>query len=64
MTKQEAITAMQEGKKITNHLFSDNEFIYYKNGKIHDENNYNIDSEFWVWRKDSVWHEGWSIYEA
>lgn len=64
MTKQEAIAAMLEGKKITHYYFSKDEFIYLKNGKIHDEKGYNIDSEFWMWRHSKDWQTDWSIYES
>jgi len=63
MTKQEAIEAMQQGKKVTHYLFTDEEFIYMKNGEIHDENGYNLQSEFWMWRHSKEWLTGWSIYE-
>lgn len=62
MTKEEANTAMLQGKKITHIYFSDNEFIYLKNGQIHDENDYNIDIEFWIWRADIAWDNDWYLY--
>ena len=40
MTKDEAIVQMKNGNKVKHYLFSDDEFIYMKDGSIYDENNY------------------------
>lgn len=63
LTKEEAIEALEKGKKLTHNLFSDDEFIYLKNGDIHDENGYNIQSEFWKWRTAEAFLTDWSIVE-
>lgn len=63
MTKKEAIAAMQEGKKVMHRFFLNDEFIYLKNGKIHDERDYNINSEFWFLRQDANWQIDWIIRE-
>lgn len=61
MTKQEAKIALQAGCILTHSYFTDDEFIYLKDGKIHDENGYNIDAEFWALRWDEAWQTGWEI---
>lgn len=58
-------------QKITHRLFGSNEYIYGKNGKVYDENNYLF--EDWTsegvgkhdgvrMRVDGPWEAGWSIY--
>lgn len=61
MTKQEAKIALAAGCILTHSYFTDDEFIYLKDGKIHDEKGYNIDSEFWALRWDEAWQTGWEI---
>ena len=62
MTKKEALKAMGQGKKVTHHLFSNEEFIYMVGLNIFDEKDY-IMRDFWRYRTGDVWSEGWSIYE-
>ena len=61
MTKEDAIIAMHKGEKVTHRFFSEGEYIYMKDGKIHDEKDYNIDSEFWQHRNKPEWEIDWSI---
>ena len=63
MSKAEAIQAMHNGKKVTHYNFSDNEFIYMKDGEIYDENGYSMHGEFWKWRQGECWEKDWSLYE-
>ncbi len=64
MTKQQAIQAMQEGKKITHICFQPNEWMTMKNNQIVLEDGYCCDEyEFWLYRKQEIWNDGYSIYE-
>ena len=71
MNKIEAIEAMKQGHKVTHEWFSNDEYIYMKNGEIYDENDYKMSCigannqliTFWTDRTHSSWIEGgWSIY--
>lgn len=62
MTKEAAIQAMDEGLKVTHRFFSPDEFIYKKNGEIHDEKNINMDSKFWELRSGYNWLNDWELY--
>ena len=64
MTKDEAIQAMKKGFKVTHQYFSSDEFIYMENGRIHDENGYDLDDEFWQWRQEDYWLTGWDLYHT
>ena len=69
MTKNEAILQMQNGHRVTHYLFSDDEYIYMKDGHIHDENNYLLECkdskgnkiDFWTDRQDDSWNDGWIV---
>lgn len=63
MSKAEAIQQMQQGHKVSHINFSDDEFIYLKNGEIHDEQNLNINSEFWSIRATPEWNSGWFLFQ-
>lgn len=61
MNKTEAKIMLNAGCILTHSSFSDDEFIYLKNGEIHDENGYNLNSEFWAIRFEECWNSGWEI---
>lgn len=69
MTKQEAILMMENGNKVKHYLFESEEYIYMKNGKIHDENDYLLEVrdannrliDFWSDRTGEVWEDGWIL---
>lgn len=63
MSKEEAIQLLKEGAKVTHDYFLDHEYIYLSDGKIHDENGYNIDTEFWKYRHQAYWQIGWKVFE-
>lgn len=63
MFKSEAIGHMQNGKKITHRLFSDEEYITMKDDQIVDENGYKFDpDEFWEERTGEHFQDGWELY--
>lgn len=63
LTKEQAIQAMRSGLLVTHDYFTDNEFIGMKGEYIIDENNYQLDwDDFWRYRKDEVWDNGWWLY--
>jgi hypothetical protein len=65
MTKEEAIQAMKEGKRVTHHWFSPTEWMEgfgrkdyrFEDGVVCSYN------EFWRWRDDASWEDGWSVFE-
>ena len=63
MTKEEAIKAMSEGKKVTHWCFSINEWMTMKDGMIALEDGVVCPpKEFWQWRTDTVWNDGYEIF--
>lgn len=65
MTKQEAIHAMSEGKKVTHYFFTPEEWVTCKGNKMLTEEGYEHDPyEFWSWRKGADWNEGWELYHV
>ena len=63
MNKQEAILAMQEGKKVTHRYFSPNEWMAMKDGMIVLEDGVICPpEEFWQWRTDAVWNDGYELF--
>ena len=61
MTKQEAITAMQSGKKVSHDYFGDNEWVTIKDGKIYSEDGVEH-HEFWDIRFQKYWDDNWSVF--
>lgn len=62
MTKQEAIAAMQEGKKVRHYNFSIEEWMTMEGDDIKLEDNVVCDAmEFWRWRSGPAWQDGYSI---
>ena len=65
MNKEEAIKAMQEGKKITHTSFTDEEWMTMKDGKILTEEGYlHPWVDFWYWRQEPIWEKNYSLYLA
>ena len=63
MNKQEAILAMQEGKKVVHRYFSPNEWMTMKEGMIVLEDGVICPpKEFWQWRIDPVWNDGYELF--
>jgi len=63
MTKEQAIQLMCDGNKITHRYFSPDEWVTMVGDKIHLEDGVVCDpEEFWKWRKDKMWDDGWSIF--
>ena len=62
MTKLEAIAAMKAGRKVRHESFTEDEWITLSgmNYKFEDESICSI-KEFWLYRKNSRWQDGWSI---
>ena len=66
MTKEEAIQAMKEGKKVTHRFFTDDEFVRQPKPEI-DEYEFEdgvVTSNilFWHFRKEEYWNDGWEIF--
>lgn len=64
MTRQEAIAAMREGKKVRHLYFSEEEWITMENGEIVTEEGYSANAdEFWYYRRHENFNDNWSIVE-
>lgn len=63
MTKEEAIKAMSEGKKVRHRYFSKDEWVTINSdGNYLFEDGYSASPElFWFDRQDSYWDNGWEI---
>lgn len=63
MTKEEAIKAMSEGKKVTHRHFLDSEWITMNGNWFLFEDGVTCSQyEFWKWREDESWKDGWEIF--
>lgn len=64
MTKEEAISEMKKGKMITHKYFGQDEWATMgTNGQIILEDGVECHpSEFWRWRTDTCWNEGWEFF--
>lgn len=61
MTKQEAIWAMEEGKKVTHRYFSSDEWISLVDRRIISEDGVRHDS-FWELHTDAAYETDWEIF--
>lgn len=65
MTKQDAIKAMREGKKVTHMWFSPGEWMTMEGNSILLEDGVKCsENEFWHWRKDDTWNDGYAFYNG
>ena len=64
MTKQEAIQLMREGIKVKHRFFIDDEWVIMEDSVTIINQDYQAFStfEFWRYRTQVEWEEGWSIY--
>lgn len=65
LTRDEALTALIDGHKVTHQSFTDDEFIRMEEGIIYDENGYNMGTvceEFMNIRRGGNWETGWRVY--
>lgn len=63
MERQEAITAMKKGVKITHDAFSDNGWMSMRGNKIITEEGYSHSAiEFWSYRQGEMWDKGYSTF--
>ena len=63
MNKQEAILAMQEGKKVTHRYLYPNKWMAIMDGMIVLEKGF-VDrtEDFWRWRTDPAWNDGYELF--
>ena len=65
MTKQEALTAMEEGKKVTHSYFGQYEYMYLENNKYKFEDGIIVLPErFWKLRQGEGWEKGWRLWDG
>ena len=63
MTRQEAIKAMREGKKVTHRWFSPEEWATQEHGLIVLEDGVKCSpSLFWLDRRTSDWDNDWELW--
>lgn len=63
MTKSEAIDAMKRGEKVTHRFFTPDEWMTIDNNEILLEDGVKCSiEEFFHFRKDQYWDDGWSLY--
>jgi hypothetical protein len=64
MTKNEAIQAMREGKKVRHYYFSKDEWMTLTSGGMYllEDGVVCSPSEFWRWRTEKSWDTDWEIY--
>lgn len=63
MTKSEAIDAMKRGEKVTHRFFTPDEWMTIDNNEILLEDGVKCSiEEFFHFRKDQYWYDGWSLY--
>ena len=63
MSKEEAIQAMKEGKKVTLRFFSSDEWMTIENGFLLLEDCVRISLEdFFNFRSDRLWDNGYELY--
>jgi len=62
MTIEEAKQALKKGEAITHNYFTNDEFVYMKNGNLLDESDYILNWDlFWRDRDNELFFDGWSI---
>lgn len=62
MTKEQAISEMQKGNKITHELFLDYEYLHMENGIVKTEDGVEVGEEFWNLRTTRSWAGKWCLY--
>lgn len=60
LSKEEAITAMSEGRKLSHKYFTADEHICMKDGEVIDEKGI-IMTDFWKYRTAKVFDDNWKI---
>ena len=67
MTKQEAIELMKKGERLSHYGFTPDEWIESNS----DGSIYTLEdgvkctfTEFWIWRKDVLWLNGWNLVKS
>lgn len=63
LTREQALAAMMQGKKVTHTSFTDDEYLCIVDGVMLDENGYHF-IEGWQGRNMDPWLTGWGIYIA
>lgn len=66
MTKDEAISQMKAGNKLTHRWFGDEEWIKSDRAGmilILEDGVECSPNEFWKWRTDPAWETGWEIFK-
>ncbi|RTK96452.1 MAG: hypothetical protein EKK64_04000 [Neisseriaceae bacterium] len=65
MDREEAKTAIKEGKKLTHDYFMEGEFVMkdIEDGMVIFEDGIRqVECAFWAFRSGEHWNEGWQIF--
>lgn len=62
ITKEQAIKAMQQGRRVSHHFFAKGEWMAMVGNEILLEDGVKCSQqEFWQWRKGAEWEDGYCI---
>ena len=65
MSKDDLLSFMQKGNKVTHRHFSDDEWMTFDNGKLLFEDGVRCGwTEFWKYRKKIGMEKGWTEYRS
>jgi len=64
MTKDEVISKLNHGKRMTHTSFTDDEFIIIEDNMVVDEKGYKFEiDDFFFYRQSTAFDTGWSEYK-
>ena len=64
MSKEEAIQAMKEGKRLTHRLFAADEWMTMQEGMVILEDGVVCTPRYyWQWRTDPGWDDGYKLFD-
>lgn len=62
LTKEQAIEALNSGKKVYHKFFMKGEYIFLQEGVITSDDGHKH-ADYWVFRTHEVWETNWAIFE-
>jgi hypothetical protein len=63
MNQQQAIEALEKGKKITHRFFGESEYVHLKSGEIYDEKGQKLRG-FFDFRYGEKWNKDWRLFKT
>lgn len=64
LTKLQALEALNQGKKISHVYFTDDEYVYLKDGSLTDEQGIELTENIDRFFDARPWNDGWYIKET